>query len=168
MGHIAVSRHLAAAPDALWAIVADPRTWGEWFTVHDRWLVEPPVSLAAGTRLIGGMFILGVGNRIVWTVESIIAPVSVVLVGTGVAGLTAQCVFSIAPAGTGSRFTVVGDFAGTLVRGPVVKAVEREGVVQVVKSMALLEVLAAGRGPCARTGAFRPALRLVHGMGPTG
>jgi hypothetical protein len=163
MGHVAVSRHLAADPDALWAIVADPRTWDEWFTVHDRWLIEPPASLAAGTRLTASMFILGVANNIVWTVESIIAPVSVMMVGTGVAGLTAQCGFTIAPTGTGSRFTVVGDFAGTLVRGSVVKAVEREGVAQLVKSMALLEVLASGRETCARTG-NRPALRLVHGM----
>ncbi|WP_064751520.1 SRPBCC family protein [Mycobacterium sp. URHB0044] len=168
MGHVAVSRHLAAAPDALWAIVADPRTWDEWFTVHGRWLVEPPASLAAGTRLTAGMFILGVANNIVWTVESIIAPVSMMMVGTGVAGLTAQCGFTITPAGTGSRFTVVGDFAGTLVRGSVVKAVEREGVAQLVKSMALLEALASGSEARARAGALRPALRLVHGLGPTG
>jgi uncharacterized protein YndB with AHSA1/START domain len=168
MGHVGVSRHLAATPEALWAIVADPRTWSEWFTVHEGWLDEPPVSLAAGTRLAAKMVTSGVANRIVWTVESIVPPINLVLVGTGLAGLKAQCVFAIAPSGTGSRFTVVGDFAGTLVRGAVVKAVERDGARQVEKSMELLDVLASARGTSAPSATIRrPALRLVHGVGKT-
>src|SRR5690606_41307251 len=36
------SRDLSAAPEELWAIIADPQTWDKWFTVHDRWLDQPP------------------------------------------------------------------------------------------------------------------------------
>ena len=38
MGHIEANRELSAARDAVWAMIADPSTWGEWFTVHEKWL----------------------------------------------------------------------------------------------------------------------------------
>jgi hypothetical protein len=70
MGHVVITRHLAASPAALWSIVIDPRTWGDWFTVHDRWFDHLPASLAEGTGLAAKVVLLGVANRIAWTVES--------------------------------------------------------------------------------------------------
>jgi uncharacterized protein YndB with AHSA1/START domain len=83
MGDVEAIRHLAAGPDAVWAAVADPQTWGKWFTVHDRWLGEPATSLAEGTRLAARIVMLGVANRIDWTVASMAAPTRLVLSGTG-------------------------------------------------------------------------------------
>jgi Polyketide cyclase / dehydrase and lipid transport len=164
MGQVVVTRHLAATPAELWSIVIDPRTWGDWFTVHDRWLNCLPASLAEGTGLAAKVVLLGVANRMAWTVESVVAPTSLVLVGTGSARLAARCVFAMGPAETGSWFTFAGDLEGTLVRGALVKAVERDCAKQVEMSLTLLEALAAPP----RTGApkitepVRPRLRLVH------
>jgi hypothetical protein len=168
MAHVEATRHLAASQDALWATVADPRTWDKWFTVHDRWLHHPPASLAEGTRLTARAVFLGVANWIEWTVQSIVAPTSLVLVGTGVAGLKAQCEFAIAPAGSGSLFTLTGDFAGTPVRGAFVKAIERDGIDHVDRSLQLLDALASATrtSPPPAAEFVRPVLRLVHGGGP--
>jgi hypothetical protein len=164
MGHVVVTRHLAATPAELWSIVIDPRTWGDWFTVHDRWLNCLPASLAEGTGLAAKVVLLGVANRMAWTVESVVAPTSLVLVGTGPARLAARCVFAMGPAETGSWFTFAGDLEGTLVRGALVKAVERDCTKQVEMSLMLLEALAAPprTGAPKITESARPRLRLVH------
>jgi hypothetical protein len=145
MGHIAATRRLGATPDALWATLTDPRTWDTWFTVHDRWLCAPPVSLAEGTRLTGKVVMLGVANRIEWTVASVAVPTSLVLAGTGRAGVRVGCVFGIAPAGRGSRVTVAVDFQGALIRGAVIKMIERDAVEQVEIGFERLDALASAR-----------------------
>ncbi|KWX22184.1 polyketide cyclase [Mycolicibacterium wolinskyi] len=143
MGHIEATRELAASPDALWATVSDPQTWDKWFTVHDKWLEEPPSTLTAGARLTAKIVMLGMANKIEWTIESVDAPNSLVLAGTGMAGVKAKFAFTIDPAGTGSRFTVTGDFEGALVKGALAKAVEKDGVKQLDKSLDALDALAS-------------------------
>ncbi|MGY1990349.1 SRPBCC family protein [Mycolicibacterium fortuitum] len=143
MGHIEATRELAAGPDALWATVSDPQTWDKWFTVHDKWLEEPPATLTEGARLTAKIVMLGMANKIEWTIESVDAPNSLVLSGTGMAGVKAKFAFTIGPIETGSRFTVSGDFEGALVKGALAKAVEKDGVKQLDKSLDALDALAS-------------------------
>lgn len=143
MGHIEATRDLAAGPDALWATVSDPQSWDKWFTVHDKWLEEPPATLTAGAKLSAKIVMLGMANKIDWTIESVDAPHSLVLGGTGMAGVTAKFAFTIEPVGSGSRFTVSGDFEGALVKGALAKAVEKDGVKQLDKSLNALDELAS-------------------------
>jgi hypothetical protein len=76
----------------------------------------------------------------------------------------------MAPAETGSWFTFACDLEGTLVRGALVKAVERDCAKQAEMSLMLLEALAAP--PCGgapkTTASVRPAMRLVHSVAPAG
>jgi uncharacterized protein YndB with AHSA1/START domain len=143
MGHIEASKDLAATPDALWATVSDPQTWDKWFTVHERWLEEPPANLAAGNKLIAKIVMLGMANKIEWTVVTVDAPHSLVLEGVGMAGVKARFAFTIAAEGTGSTFTVAGDFEGALIKGAMAKAVEKDGMKQLDKSLEALNALAS-------------------------
>lgn len=143
MGHIEATRDLSAAPDALWATVANPNTWSEWFTVHDKWMQEPPATLTEGVTLSAKIVMLGMANKIDWTIESVDAPTRLVLTGTGMAGVKATFEFTIAAEGAGSRFTVAGDFEGALVKGALAKAVEKDGVKQLDKSLDALDALAS-------------------------
>jgi uncharacterized protein YndB with AHSA1/START domain len=143
MGHIEATRELSASPDAVWATVADPQTWDKWFTVHDRWLEEPPVVLAAGAKLTAKIVMLGMANKIDWTIESVDAPHSLALAGAGMAGVQARFTFTITPAGAGSEFTVTGDFEGALIKGALGKAVEKDGRKQLDKSLEQLDALAS-------------------------
>jgi hypothetical protein len=74
----------------------------------------------------------------------------------------------MAPAATGSWFTFAGDLEGALVRGALVKAVERDCTTQAEMSLMLLEAMAAphGTGAPTTTGSARPVLRLVHSAAP--
>ncbi|WP_025736700.1 type II toxin-antitoxin system Rv0910 family toxin [Mycobacterium genavense] len=142
MGHIEATRELSAAPAALWATVANPHTWNEWFTVHDKWMEEPPATLSAGSTMSAKIVMLGMANKIDWTVDTVEAPTRLVLSGTGMAGVKATFEFIIVPEGSGSRFTVAGDFEGALVKGALAKAVQKDGVKQLDKSLDALDALA--------------------------
>ncbi|MGH3638820.1 MAG: type II toxin-antitoxin system Rv0910 family toxin [Mycobacterium sp.] len=143
MGHIEATKNLTAAPDAVWATVVDPRTWDGWFTVHERWMEEPAEQLTQGTKLPAKIVMLGMANKIEWNIETVDAPSTLTLSGTGMAGVKAQFTFTLVPAGTGSKFTVAGDFEGALIKGALAKAIEKDGLKQLDKSLEQLDALAS-------------------------
>ncbi|GAB4583356.1 type II toxin-antitoxin system Rv0910 family toxin [Nocardia sp. IFM 10818] len=142
MGHIEASKDLNATPDALWAVVSDPQTWDKWFSIHERWMEEPPAVLAAGSKLVAKIVMLGMANKIEWVVESVDTPNRLVLSGTGMAGVKVQFSFDIQPTDSGSTFSVSGDFEGALIKGALGKAVEKDGLTQLDKTLAALDSLA--------------------------
>lgn len=143
MGHIEATKILSVTPDALWATVADPSTWDKWFTIHEKWLQEPPATLAEGNTLTAKIVMLGMANKIEWKVERVEAPTSLTLSGTGMAGVKCRFEFSVTPAGDGSQFSVAGDFEGALIKGALGKAVEKDGAKQLEKTLAQLEAMAS-------------------------
>ena len=143
MGHIEATRELSASPEALWGTVSDLANWDKWFTVHEKWLEEPPATLSEGSKLTAKIVMLGMANKIAWTIESVDAPRSLVLSGTGMAGVKAQFTFTIDPIESGSKFTVFGDFEGALIKGALGKAVEKDGVKQLNKTLDQLGALAS-------------------------
>lgn len=142
MGHIEATKNLSASTEALWAMVADPQTWHKWFTVHDRWLEEPPAELTEGAKLSAKIVMLNMANKIEWTIVAVDAPSRLTLAGTGMAGVKAEFNFTIEPADSGSTFTVTGDFEGALVKGALAKAVEKDGLKQLDKTLDQLDALA--------------------------
>ena len=143
MGHIEATRELEATPEAVWALVADPHTWDKWFTVHDKWMSEPPATLTEGVKLTAKIVMLNMANKIEWTIEKVDAPRSLVLSGTGMAGVKAKFTFNIDPADKGSKFTVFGDFEGAMIKGALGKAVEKDGAKQLDKTLDQLDALAS-------------------------
>ncbi|MFI6870040.1 SRPBCC family protein [Nocardia sp. NPDC050406] len=143
MGHIEASKNLSATPEALWAVVSDPQTWDKWFSIHERWIEEPPAALAPGAKLVAKIVMLGMANKIEWVVESVDAPTKMVLSGTGMAGVKVQFTFDITAEGEGTKFSVSGDFEGALIKGALGKAVEKDGLTQLDKTLAQLDALAA-------------------------
>lgn len=147
MGQIEATKQLSVPPDALWATVADPSTWDQWFTIHEKWLQEPPATLTEGATLVAKIVMLGMANKLEWTVERVVAepgaPRRLMMSGTGMAGVKCQFEFSITASGDGSEFSVAGTFEGALVKGALAKAVEKDGAKQLDKTLAQLEAMAA-------------------------
>jgi uncharacterized protein YndB with AHSA1/START domain len=143
MGHIEATRELNARPDALWALISDPQTWDKWFTVHEKWMAEPPAVLTEGAKLTAKIVMLNMANKIDWTVLSVDPPRGLVLGGTGMAGVRAEFRFIIEPLGETAKFTVTGDFEGALVKGALAKAVEKDGRRQLDKTLGQLDALAS-------------------------
>lgn len=142
MGHIEFSKTLNAAPEALWAIMANPATWGDWFSIHERWMEEPPATLEEGSTLTAKIMMLGMANKLEWSVDQVQAPSSMTLSGKGMAGVKVQFTFTVTPVDGGSEVQVAGDFQGALIKGALGKAVEKDGSKQLEKSVTALETLA--------------------------
>jgi uncharacterized protein YndB with AHSA1/START domain len=143
MGHIEAARELAADPEALWGTVTDLANWDKWFTVHEKWLEGPPDTVTEGAKLTAKIVMLGMANKIEWTIEQVDAPHSLVLSGTGMAGVKAKFTFTIDPADRGSTFAVSGDFEGAMIKGALGKAVEKDGAKQLDKTLDQLDALAS-------------------------
>lgn len=143
MGHIEATKQLAVGPEALWTTICDLSSWDKWFTIHEKWLTEPPATLTPGATLTAKIVMLGMANKIEWTVDKVDAPTSLTLSGTGMAGVKCRFEFSVTPSGDGAQFSVAGDFEGALIKGALGKAVEKDGAKQLDKTLAQLEALAA-------------------------
>lgn len=143
MGHIEATRTLSASPEAIWKVVSDPMTWDKWFTVHERWMEEPPAVLTSGAKLTAKITMLGMANKIEWAVKEVEEPSKVVLAGTGMAGVKVEFTFTLAPSAEGTDFSVSGDFDGALIKGALGKAVEKDGLKQLDKTLAQLDALAS-------------------------
>lgn len=158
VGHATRHANLPVTPAALWSVLADPRTWSEWLTVHQRWIAAPRAQFVPGARMTAEILMLGIAGTVEWTVESAIAPGTLVLTGTGESGLRTRLTFWISPAEEGSRLTVTCEVAGELLGEAVITAIEADGAAQLDRSIALLQDLAIAvpEQPA------RPSLRLVH------
>ncbi|QRY61943.1 SRPBCC family protein [Gordonia sp. PDNC005] len=143
MGHIETTTTLSSAPDAVWRVISDPSTWDSWFTIHERWMEEPPAELTEGAHLTAKIVMLGMANKIEWTVGELVGPTKMVLRGTGMAGVKTEFVFTLAPAEGGSALTVTGDFEGALLKGALSKAVEKDARSQIAKTFEKLDALAS-------------------------
>lgn len=143
MGHIEATKQLSVSPESLWNTVTDLASWHEWFTIHEKWLQEPPATLTEGAVLTAKIVMLGMANKIEWKIDKVNAPTSLTMSGTGMAGVKCQFEFSVTPSGDGSQFSVAGDFEGALIKGALGKAVEKDGAKQLEKTLAQLEALAS-------------------------
>ena len=142
MGHIEATRTLSASPEALWAQVSNLESWDQWFSVHEKWMADVPAQLTEGTQLVAKIVMLGMANKIDWTVKEVSAPSKLVLAGVGMAGVKTEFTFTIEAADGGSQITVAGDFEGALIKGALAKAVEKDGLAQLDKSLNSLDALA--------------------------
>lgn len=143
MGHIEKTATLSAPADKLMDVITDPSTWGDWFTIHERWMVEPPATLTSGAALTAKIFMLGMANKIEWVVQEVTSA-ELILSGTGMAGVKATFTFALTPAGDNTEVHVSGEFEGSLIKGALGKAVEKNGTEQLQSSLDKLAALAAG------------------------
>ncbi|WP_330252397.1 SRPBCC family protein [Nocardia sp. NBC_00565] len=143
MGHIEATKDVNATPEALWAVVSDPRTWDKWFSIHERFIEEPPAVLTPGAKLVAKIVMLGMANKLEWSVVAVEQPNKLTLGGSGLAGVKTEFTFDIQPRdGGGSTVSVSGDFEGALIKGALGKAVEKDGLKQLDTSLEQLDSLA--------------------------
>jgi carbon monoxide dehydrogenase subunit G len=126
MGNVNVSQDLPVASDKLWAVISDPQTWDSWLTIHAGWLEEPPTALVAGAKLVEKVVMLGMANKLEWVVESVEPGRSLVIAGTGMAGVKSRFEFTLAPNGDSTKVDIDASFDGSLIVGALGKAVEKD------------------------------------------
>jgi hypothetical protein len=142
MGHVNVSQELPVTVESLWATIADPHTWDSWLTIHAGWLEEPPATLSPGAKLVEKVVMLGMANKLEWTVEKCDANTELVIAGSGMAGVKTRFSFALAPNDDSSTVTVDAEFTGSLIVGALGKAVEKDATKNLTTSLEKLAALA--------------------------
>ncbi|WP_375490361.1 SRPBCC family protein [uncultured Jatrophihabitans sp.] len=142
MGRIEETARLPAAPADVWAVAADPARFGEWLRMHRSWQGDPPSQFAAGDQVTAVVSLLNLPTTITWTVEEYEAPTRVRFAGKGLANIDISIELDVTADGSdASAVTVIAEFAGQLLTGPIEQAVETAARAEVHSSIARLTEL---------------------------
>lgn len=125
MAKLELSRDLPLTQDRAWAHASDLAELGDWLSLHQGWRCELPAELTVGTTLVGVAGAKGMRNRVTWTVRKFDPPALLEITGDGVGGTKYGLSLAIAPAGTGSRFTLRLEMGGRPLFGPIGAAAVR-------------------------------------------
>lgn len=129
MASVSVSVSLPTAPEKTWEGLSDLARWEDWLTIHQSWKSELPTEVAVGAQFTEVVSVMGMANKIEWTVTAVDVPNMVTIAGTGMAGVTVEFtlkVESVEDAGVVSSLaTIDASFKGTMIIGPIGKAVAK-------------------------------------------
>ncbi|WP_182349348.1 SRPBCC family protein [Tomitella gaofuii] len=125
MASVSVSATLPTAPEKTWDALSDLSRWEEWLTIHQSWKSELPTEVAVGAQFTEVVSVMGMANKIEWTVTEVTVPQSVTIEGTGMAGVKVQFTLQVQPDGDGSRAVIDASFTGTMIVGPIGKSVAK-------------------------------------------
>lgn len=123
MASVSVTQALTVSPQEAWDNLTNLEGWENWLTIHQGWKSELPTTIAQGTRITEVVSVMGMANKIEWDVTEVDAPHAVAIEGTGMAGVKVKFGLSVAPADAGSTITMDAEFNGTMIVGPIGKAV---------------------------------------------
>jgi uncharacterized protein YndB with AHSA1/START domain len=141
MANVNVSAELPTGPQEAWAAMADLSRFEEWLTIHQGWRGELPAEVRVGSRMTEIVSVMGMANKIEWTVDAYDPPKSLKISGTGMAGVKVSFTLSVQPDGDRARATIDAEFTGQMVVGPIGLAVEKSSRGELEKSLAKLAEL---------------------------
>lgn len=145
MAEVHVSQEIAASQEETWAVFSDLSKFDEWLTIHDKFHGDLPAGITVGATFTEQATIMGMSNKIDWTVEAYDAPTTLTISGTGLAGAQITFVLSIEAVGENASVARIdAEFVGTLVVGAIGAAVERAATKEVTTSLEKLAALLDG------------------------
>lgn len=126
MASVNATIEFPAPPEKVWATMSDPKRYEEWLTIHQGWRGELPEELSVGTKLTEIVSVMGMANKIEWTVDVYEPPRAVKISGTGMAGVQVSFTLSVEPCDAGSKAAIDAEFTGQMVVGAIGAAVEKQ------------------------------------------
>ncbi|MCG8915274.1 SRPBCC family protein [Actinokineospora sp. PR83] len=141
MTKVNVTVALPSTPEKTWATISDLSRFEEWLTIHQKWSGELPSEIGVGSKVTEVLAVMGMANKIEWTVDEYDAPRSLKISGTGMAGVKVSFTLSVKPEGAGSRADIDAEFTGQMIVGPIGAAVGKNTKGELEKSVAKLAEL---------------------------
>ena len=143
MTEVQVSTSLPCSPEKAWATVSDLNRFEEWLTIHQGWRGELPERIEVGTKITEIVSVMGMANKIEWTVEEYDAPRSLKISDTGMAGVRVSFTLTVRPEGDSSAIEIDAEFSGQMIVGPIGTAVGKNTTEELEKSVTALAELVA-------------------------
>jgi len=134
---------LPASAEKVWSVLSDLNRFDEWLTIHAGWSGDVPAEIVAGTKITEKVMLLGMANKIEWTVDAFDAPSLVRMSGTGMAGVKVGMSIEVTPDGDNSVANIETQFEGQMVVGALGMAVEKDAKKNLDESIAKLASLVA-------------------------
>ncbi|MGA6161570.1 type II toxin-antitoxin system Rv0910 family toxin [Amycolatopsis magusensis] len=141
MTKVNVSVDLPCTPEKAWATVSDLSRFEEWLTIHQKWSGELPAEIRQGSKVTEVVSVMGMANKIEWTVEEYDEPHSLKISGTGMAGVKVSFTLTVQPQGAGSEADIDAEFTGQMIVGPIGAAVGKSTKGELERSVAKLAEL---------------------------
>lgn len=137
---------IAAPPERVYDVLADPDCLGEWVTIQEELEEAPSGDLKAGSTLRQRLKVAGQRFRLHWTVVEAKRPERIVWEGKGPMGTKAKAVYEITSNGDSAthfsylnEYELPGGFAGKIAGRAVQAASGREADKTMKRLKALVE-----------------------------
>ena len=115
MASVTVTADIDATPDQVWAVLANPNTWGDWVEIHQGFAGEAPAEFFPGGAFVQRVRVLNMPADVRWRVVGLQAPVRLELEGAGPMGIGLRAEYGIEQRGQGSTVTGRMEFKGAAV-----------------------------------------------------
>jgi carbon monoxide dehydrogenase subunit G len=116
---LSVSIDVPLDPEQAWAAASDLSRYKEWLSIHRVWRSTLPETIEKGTTLGSIVEVMGMANRIDWTIVNYKPPESMTLNGNGKGGVKVKLIGKVKPADQGSNVQFDVHLGGPALFGPI-------------------------------------------------
>lgn len=119
MAKLSVSVDVPLPPEKAWECASDLSRYKEWLSMHRVWRSKLPETLDKGTRIDSIVEVMGMPNRINWTIVHYKPPQAMTLNGDGKGGVKVKLMGKVKPSDEGSTVTFDIHLGGPALFGPI-------------------------------------------------
>lgn len=119
MAKLSVSVDVPLPPERAWECASDLSRYKDWLTIHRVWRSRLPETLEKGAQLDSIVEVVGMPNRIHWTIVHFKAPEAMTLNGDGKGGVKVKLIGKVKPGPEGSVVTFDVHLGGPALFGPI-------------------------------------------------
>jgi carbon monoxide dehydrogenase subunit G len=119
MAKLSGSIDVPLPPEQAWEHASDLSRFKEWLTIHRVWRSKIPEQLDKGVVIESIVEVMGMPNRIKWTIVHYKPPEAMTLNGNGVGGVKVKLMAKIKPAEEGSTVSFDVHLGGPALFGPI-------------------------------------------------
>jgi uncharacterized protein YndB with AHSA1/START domain len=115
MADVTVTTDIRSDAEKVWAVLANPATWGDWVEIHQGFAGEAPAQFFPGGAFVQRVRVLGMPADVRWTIVGLQEPVRLELEGTGPMGINLRAEYGVEEQGGSSTVTAHMEFKGAAV-----------------------------------------------------
>jgi carbon monoxide dehydrogenase subunit G len=119
MAKLSGSIDVPLPPRQAWVHASDLSRYKEWLTIHRVWRSKLPEQLEKGTVIESIVEVIGMPNRIKWTIVHYKPPEAMTLNGDGVGGVKVKLLAKVKPKDDGSVVSFDVHLGGPALFGPI-------------------------------------------------
>jgi carbon monoxide dehydrogenase subunit G len=119
MAKLSVSVDVPLPPEKAWECASDLSRYKEWLSIHRVWRSKLPETLDKGAEIDSIVEVMGMPNRVHWTIVHYKPPQAMTLNGDGKGGVKVKLMGKVKPAEEGSTVTFDIHLGGAALFGPI-------------------------------------------------